>query len=53
MSPFEDQIVSLRDYLLKFARLQLRNDAWAEDAVSETLLAGTGKTPGIWQPLTT
>jgi RNA polymerase sigma-70 factor (TIGR02943 family) len=28
-----------RMYLLRFARLQLRNDAWAEDAVSETLLA--------------
>ena len=26
-------------YLLRFARLQLRNDAWADDAVSETLLA--------------
>ncbi len=25
--------------LLRFARLQLRNDSWAEDAVSETLLA--------------
>lgn len=30
---------SLRPQLLKYARLQLRNDAWAEDAVSETLLA--------------
>jgi RNA polymerase sigma-70 factor (ECF subfamily) len=30
---------SLRPTLLKIARLQLRNDAWAEDAVSETLLA--------------
>jgi RNA polymerase sigma-70 factor (ECF subfamily) len=29
----------LRPTLLKIARLQLRNDAWAEDAVSETLLA--------------
>jgi hypothetical protein len=25
--------------LLRFARSQLRNDAWAEDAVSDTLLA--------------
>ena len=39
MTGFEQQIVALQDYLLKFARLQLRNDAWAEDAVSETLLA--------------
>ena len=30
---------SLRPTLLKIARLQLRNDAWAEDAVSETLIA--------------
>jgi RNA polymerase sigma-70 factor (TIGR02943 family) len=41
--PFEEQIVALRDYLLKFARLQLRNDAWAEDAVSDTLLAALAK----------
>lgn len=32
-----------RLYLLKFARLQLRNEAWAEDAVSETLLAALSK----------
>lgn len=32
-----------RGYLLRFARLQLRNDAWAEDAVSETLLAALAK----------
>jgi RNA polymerase sigma-70 factor (ECF subfamily) len=32
-----------RDYLLRFARLQLRNEAWAEDAVSETLLAALSK----------
>ena len=29
--------------MLKFARLQLRNDAWAEDAVSETVLAALAK----------
>ena len=29
----------LRPTLLKIARLQLRNDAWAEDVVSETLVA--------------
>ncbi|MES2951080.1 MAG: sigma-70 family RNA polymerase sigma factor [Pseudomonadota bacterium] len=43
MSSFEEQIVALQDYLLKFARLQLRNDAWAEDAVSETVLAALAK----------
>ena len=26
MTPFEQQIVALQDYLLKFARLQLRNE---------------------------
>jgi len=35
----ESQLADHRRYLLRFARLQLRNDAWAEDAVSETLLA--------------
>jgi RNA polymerase sigma-70 factor (ECF subfamily) len=32
-------LASLRPTLLGIARLQLRNDAWAEDAVSEALLA--------------
>lgn len=39
-------LADLRPMLLRVARLQLRNDAWAEDAVSETLLAaveGLGK----------
>lgn len=39
MTSFNDQLVEHRTYLLRFARLQLRNDAWADDAVSETLLA--------------
>ena len=43
MTHFEQQIVVLQDYLFKFARLQLRNDAWAEDAVSETVLAALAK----------
>ncbi|MEO7105271.1 MAG: sigma-70 family RNA polymerase sigma factor [Rhodoferax sp.] len=43
MTSFEEQIVVLQDYLLKFARLQLRNEAWAEDAVSETVLAALAK----------
>jgi len=30
---------ALRPTLIRIARLHLRNDAWAEDAVSETLLA--------------
>lgn len=43
MTSFEDQIVALQGYLLKFARLQLRNDAWAEDVVFETVLAALAK----------
>ncbi len=42
-APFEQQLVEHRDYLLKFARLQLRNEAWAEDAVSETIVAALSK----------
>ena len=43
MASFEEQLVEHRTYLMRFARLQLRNDAWAEDAVSETLLAALSK----------
>lgn len=39
----ERQIADLRSYLMKFARLQLRNETWAEDAVSETVLAALTK----------
>ncbi|MBV8123745.1 MAG: sigma-70 family RNA polymerase sigma factor [Paucibacter sp.] len=38
-SDLAKQLEALRPQLLKYARLQLRNSAWAEDAVSETLLA--------------
>lgn len=40
---FELELEQHRTYLLRFARLQLRNDVWAEDAVSETLLAALAK----------
>lgn len=40
---FEQQLADCRDYLMRFARLQLRNDTWAEDAVSETILAALAK----------
>lgn len=40
---FAQQVASHRDYLLRFSRLQLRNDSWAEDAVSETLLAALAR----------
>ncbi|MEF7614062.1 sigma-70 family RNA polymerase sigma factor [Aquincola sp. MAHUQ-54] len=39
MSDFAREVESLRPQLLRFARTQLRNEAWAEDAVSDTLLA--------------
>ncbi len=37
--PFAAEVAALREPLLRFARLQLRNDQWAEDAVSETIIA--------------
>ena len=40
---FEQEVAASRGYLMKFARLQLRNEAWAEDAVSETVLAAIAK----------
>jgi RNA polymerase sigma-70 factor (TIGR02943 family) len=40
---FEHDVAEQRTYLLKFARLQLRNESWAEDAVSETMLAAIAK----------
>ncbi|MEO8297670.1 MAG: sigma-70 family RNA polymerase sigma factor [Burkholderiales bacterium] len=44
MTPdFPRQVEALRPQLLRYARNQLRNDAWAEDAVSETLLAALEK----------
>jgi len=46
---FEQQVADLRVYLLKFARLQLRNDAWAEDAVSEAMLAAISRPQGFEQ----
>jgi RNA polymerase sigma-70 factor (TIGR02943 family) len=43
MSDFAIAVQSLRPQLMRFARAQLRNDAWAEDAVSETVLAALAK----------
>jgi RNA polymerase sigma-70 factor (ECF subfamily) len=39
----ESQLAQYQGYLMRYARLQLRNDAWAEDAVSETMLAALSK----------
>jgi len=35
----QQAVAELKPTLLRIARLQLRNDAWAEDAVSETLIS--------------
>ena len=43
MSDLAAALEALRPQLLRFARTQLRNEAWAEDAVSETLLAALEK----------
>lgn len=39
MTDFAQAVQALRPQLMRYARSQLRNDAWAEDAVSDTLLA--------------
>jgi RNA polymerase sigma-70 factor (ECF subfamily) len=39
LSEFAFEVQTLRAQLLRFARVQLRNDDWAEDAVSETVVA--------------
>jgi RNA polymerase sigma-70 factor (ECF subfamily) len=49
VTPFEQQLVEHRGYLLKFARLQLRNESWAEDAVSETIVAALAKPQSFGQ----
>ncbi|MDT8990404.1 sigma-70 family RNA polymerase sigma factor [Curvibacter sp. APW13] len=49
MASLEQQVADLRGYLLGFARLQLRNDAWAEDAVSETVLAALSRPQAFGQ----
>jgi RNA polymerase sigma-70 factor (TIGR02943 family) len=43
----EAQVLALRMELLGFARVRLRNDAWAEDAVSETMLVALER-PGAF-----
>ncbi len=43
MLDFAHSVQALRPQLLRFAQAQLRNTAWAEDAVSETLLAALAK----------
>lgn len=43
MDDFAARVEALRPQLMRFARSQLRNEAWAEDAVSDTLLAALEK----------
>ena len=43
MTEFDHQVQQLRPQLLRYAQAQLRNPAWAEDAVSDTLLAALEK----------
>ncbi len=40
---FQHDVAASRGYLLRFARQQLRNDAWADDVVAETMLAALEK----------
>ncbi len=41
--PFEQDVAAARGYLLRYARQHLRNDAWADDVVAETMLAALEK----------
>jgi RNA polymerase sigma-70 factor (TIGR02943 family) len=43
MDEFAAAVQALHPQLTRFARAQLRNDAWADDAVSETVLAALVK----------
>jgi RNA polymerase sigma-70 factor (TIGR02943 family) len=40
---FRHDVAAAKSYLLRFARQQLRNDAWADDVVAETMLAALEK----------
>lgn len=50
MDAFVDQVVRLRGALLRSARARLRNPDWAEDAVSETILAALERRPDMADP---
>ncbi len=47
MDPFAEELAALRPVLVRMARQRVRNEAWAEDAVSETLVAALEK-PGAF-----
>ncbi len=46
LTPITEQLDSLRPVLLRFARLQLRNDSLADDVVQEALMAVLEKPDG-------
>lgn len=46
LTPITEQLESLRPVLVRFARLQLRNDSAADDVVQETLMAVLEKPDG-------
>jgi RNA polymerase sigma-70 factor (TIGR02943 family) len=46
---FESEVAQHRIYLLRYARLQLRNDTWAEDCVSETIVAALSRPQSFGQ----
>ena len=43
MHDFANQVAALRPMLVRMARMRLRNEAWVEDAVSETVVAALEK----------
>jgi RNA polymerase sigma-70 factor, ECF subfamily len=47
MHDITEHVIAMRPLLVRLARQRLRNDAWAEDAVSETLVAALEK-PGAF-----
>lgn len=49
-NPFIREVVRSRGLLLRAARARLRNGVWAEDAVSETLLAAFESPPEFDEP---
>jgi RNA polymerase sigma-70 factor (TIGR02943 family) len=40
---FQQDVAAAKSYLMRFAKQQLRNDAWADDVVAETMLAALEK----------
>jgi len=50
MDTFHAQLTQMRPLLMRTARTRLRNPSWAEDAVSETLLAALQKRPDFTEP---